>query len=183
MTTTTGREEGILAYDHYAMKTYVVAELAPHVTVPPKTRTKWAKQVDNLFHPVPNGFNDPISTLNVLDAVMRLRPTDKIRAKFLVTLLQQTRGHIIWDAVTVGRILGEITMLAYDAFPEKERPISSKRDYIGTFWQIRHTATAHAWLSSLRNHIGAVADETFKREMAGEAVKRGDSVWADWVAA
>jgi len=171
-------EDEILALDERGNAAYVPTDLAGYFERPKETRT-WQHQVQTSFHPSRAGHNDPLSVMLVLDTLMRIRPSDMIRAKYLVGLLRQLHPHLIWNTVTVGHILGELSELAEEAFEDTERrPLIQKRDFQSNFWQITVTADAWKWFSSLRTLIGKLNADSLARELRGEDVRRDTSVWS-----
>ena len=65
-----------------------------------------------ITYPVANGINDPLTWAMLVDALLRLDPDTYINSAPLTAMLEPEYPQIIWDPVTVGRVLSELHLYA-----------------------------------------------------------------------
>jgi hypothetical protein len=179
MTTRVNTESGVLTLDHNGKSDYLPEALRGYIEAP-KQRRKWQRQVKTLYYPTPCGYNDPLSVVCVVDFLMRVNPAETIRAKYVCDLLTVLNPQLVWNAVTVGQILAEISLLATESFRDPDqRALVRTRDWQGNRWHINATASAWKWLTLLRDHAGKLAETQIKAVAEGKEVRRNGSVWVD----
>jgi hypothetical protein len=141
---------------------YIPRSLRSTIAIPETTREKWHREVKALFRPSRNGYNDTLSHLFLIDTLMRLKPDQIIRAAKLRDLLTETRPQMLWDSVTVGRILTELADLAAERTKKGSVPVLSQgKDRNGTYFTLTHGTDTYQWLASLRD----IAQSGFTEEM------------------
>ncbi len=159
---------------------YLTDDMATRIELEPRTTGHWRVTAHgSLRHPTPNGVNDPLSILAVLDLLQSVRPPLNFTTPTAVEWLEAFYKHIIWDAVTVGRILGEISDLASEHDPELPA-IARSRSARGARWTVhtdnrrqwRWLHDARVWMQDFAEKV--VEDETNLRATRG----RGFSAWS-----
>jgi len=170
---------GIPDFDDRAKKEYVPTELKGYLSAS-KNRHLFARQNTNVFYPSPAGYNDPLTHMCVIDVVMRLKPSDVIRAKYLWKLLQHTHPQVQWNSVVTGVALSEIATICEENFREKSlRPLISTRDFAGLKFKLQPTSEGWKWLETMRLFAAERAIEVQKEMRDGKMVRRQSSVWSD----
>ena len=141
---------------------YIPRSLRPQVAIPKTTRERWHDEVKNLFRPSRNGYNDSLSHLLLIDTLMRLKPDQIIRAGKLRDLLAKNSPQLIWDSVTVGRMLTELSDIAGEDAKKGQKPhITQARDRYGAYFLISYGPDTYQWLADLRT----VAANHFQDEL------------------
>lgn len=138
----------------------------------------------------PNGRNDPASIALVLDCLLRLSPGPNITSAMLVGFLQDQYAQIDWDAVTVGRILGQLVDAAHDKTPhgtyeggnpdapithEQNAPIYKWRNAGLTQFCIEDNLPARHWLGAARSLAARMARYRLKNVTTADPT--GELVW------
>lgn len=156
---------------------YIPRLLRESVDVPRSKRERWHKEARELMHPAKNGYNDPLSHLLLIDTLLRLRHGQQIRAAALKDLLNKDRPQLLWDSVTVGRILTELTDMAAHR-GATDQHLTSARDRFGTFFIISDTPAAYVWLVAKRDYLSDKVREIKTMEKRGlDMDDRSLSVW------
>ena len=158
---------------------YLPRAIRTSVDIPRHRREKWQKEAKELQRATKNGYNDPLSHLLLIDTLMRLKPYQLIRASNLRDLLSELRPQVIWDSVTVGRILNKLTDLAFEN-RTAGRPvaITRNRDREGTYFRLDPDRSTYAWLGSLREEASTIMTEEKRFESRGvQPPTRKFSVW------
>ncbi len=150
---------------------YLPRAIRGRLDIPRHRREKWNKEAQHLLHATPNGYNDPLSHLLLLDTLMRLKPDQTIRANTMRDLLNRMRPQLSWDSVTVGRILNELADMS-------EGRIKRRRDRFGTFFLLDPTIETYQWLTTLRDAASTlVAEQQRWHDRGLDGTTRGLSVW------
>ena len=135
------------------------------VEIPRHKRDKWTKEAQSLFHPTPNGRNDPLTHMLVVDTLMRLKPDQMIRAGKLRDILAQQRPQISWDAVTVGRVMTELADV--DREHNVTPRIRTGRDAKNTYFVVTNAPDTFAWLATVRQYLSEQVAEEKRQERNG----------------
>ena len=115
-----------------------------------------------ITYPVANGINDPLTWAMLVDALLRLDPDTYINSAPLTAMLEPEYPQIIWDPVTVGRVLSELHAYARD-LERPNKPFDewclfdrtangSTRNYI-----IAPDEVSRLWLGCVREYLGQQA--------------------------
>lgn len=156
---------------------YVPHRLRAGVDIASPLKKKWLKEAGSLVRPTKNGYNDAMSHLFILDTLLRLQANQMIRASGLRQVLRREFPQIIWDNVTIGRILGELTDLAAETSTGKGM-LTSARDRLGTYFTLSDDHATYKWLAELREIAsGKVAEEMAWINQGLEPPARTFSVW------
>ena len=150
---------------------------------------RWKRQVwraerqvrTMVYYPSKNGFNDPLTITCLLDLLIRMEPATFLNAPVLVDFLEDEYPQIVWDAVTVGRIMKALVEEA--AITERPNnqpaPIIEYRYSDGRVYMINPSPGNHYWLCQLREYFGRCA-EKYARDLRGdEPPSRDGQIWAD----
>lgn len=169
--------------DEYAPTALAHTPGFPRLFPKPVTE-RWRRQMGRytnqpkgpLAYPVPNGVNDPLSIACVLDLVLRLEVGPYMSGGNLAFELNRSYEQVIWDAVTVGKILSDVVSFA-DLLempsPHHQRPLYLRkhggiRNYI-----VHDDPHGWQWIGLIREYMGRKAEE-YIRERRQD---RPDSVW------
>ena len=109
-----------------------------------------------------NGHFDPLSIAGVLDCILRLEVGPYINAGNLAYELNRNYDNVLWDAVSVGRILSDLASFAMELkmpSEDHQRPIYLRkhggiRNYI-----VHNDPNGWQWLGLVRDHFGRTAEE------------------------
>lgn len=153
---------------------YVPRQFRSHINLNKQTRDRWTKETQ-LSYPAPNGYNDPLSNLLIIDTLLHLVPGQIVRAKSMKELLQRTRKQITWDAVTIGRAL---SALADESREEGHRHFRQGKDRHGNFFVLDTMPEAYQWLHEQRDYLSVVVKNEFEIRARGlQPPARCFSVW------
>lgn len=144
----------------------------------PGTTKVWKRQRP-LAHPQPNSHFDPVSIALTLDAILRMEHDHLIRARPLADLLNEEYPQVMWDAVTVGKILASIVEAAKaSGAPENEPPLARGVTSGAAFFAVHPSVLNWRWLAALRHAMGARAEEVIETERRlGKRLARPDFPW------
>jgi hypothetical protein len=125
---------------------------------------RWAQGHKKHFHRVKNGVNDPVTFYHVVQEILGIRPNEWFTAKALVDYLNYAKPMLVWDSVTVGRVLNDI----YDTFVEvngdERLPLQRKRYSSGAHYALTPFPEARAALVNLLDDL----DEASEKFVAAE---------------
>lgn len=128
------------------------------------------------YHRTKNGVNDPYTYFHVAEAILAAEPDQKWTSAQLTDWLNENAPQLIWDSVTVGRVLYDL----YDNWIDVEgsedyTPLKRMRLYDGVFYRVN--ATPHTWavLNNLIEDLVKVCDRLQKQEREGVLPKRTES--------
>lgn len=143
------------------------------------TTKTWIRQRPALAHPQRNSHNDPVTVALLLDGMLRLEHDHVLRAKPLADLLNEQYPQLLWDAVTVGKILASLSEAAKaSGAPETELPLERGVTSGAAFFAFRPSVLNWRWLASLRHAMGRKAEEVIQTERKlGKAIARPDFPW------
>lgn len=128
------------------------------------------------------GYNDPMSVLMVVDAMLHSFPRAYLRSLQMSLWLNRNRHDFIWEPVTIGRIMAEIVDLAIDTFGDRAQyPVDRGVDWRGHYVVIDPQGghEGRLWLMRLRNRLTVKVEALMEAEDEGESLPRFDSVWTD----
>jgi hypothetical protein len=72
-----------------------------------RQRSRWDSSAHWTYR-TPNGVFDPLTYLFVLDSLANMDPQIELRAGVLAEWLNQARHQVLWDPITVGKVLSDI---------------------------------------------------------------------------
>lgn len=159
--------------DDYAPDALIGAPGWPKL-FPRAATERWRRQMGRftnqprgaLVYPSHNGHFDPLSIAAVVDCILRLEIGPYINAGNLAYELTRHYDQIVWDPVTVGRILSDLVSFAHELkmpseqheYPVYLRKHGGIRNYI-----IHNDPNGWQWLGLVRDYMGNKATE-FVRE-------------------
>jgi hypothetical protein len=158
---------------------YIADGLPPEKAVSAPAVRAWRQQRETLVHPSPNSHTDAVCVTLVLDVLLRLNPSSRIRSRELTAELNQLYPQILWDTRTVGRILASSFEAAKgSAAPENELPLSSYVSQGLTTYVVNPTLLNWRWLAQVRHNLGVLAEAQVSRERKlGSLQRSADFPW------
>lgn len=93
----------------------------------------------NWTYATPNGIEDPMTYMLILDALMNIDPFIELRAKNLVLYLSETYPQLSWDPVTVGRVVSDLCDNFEDVLGAKNGLLERSRDHLGWFYLLHQS--------------------------------------------
>jgi hypothetical protein len=124
----------------------------------------------NLRHRARNGIYDPVTHYHLLDVLMQMKPGQIFRTTHLLPNLRLMKPEIIWDPVTVGRIITDMADALFDANGWKA--IGATRRHDGMWFDVSSNSEARAVMWNLLEDLNRVAAEEIEAESRGEFAKR-----------
>lgn len=156
------------AIDEYGRQTYPAL-------VAKKDVAKIHRQQKRFVHRTPNGFNDPITNYHLVEALLDADPEESFTAGQLASWLNLNTPEILWDAVTIGRMLNTMIEYFIEANGEDLCPIERHRYYDGVFYRTTEGAARHKALKNLMDDLDRLCEAQVREEAKGEIRKRIDS--------
>ncbi len=133
-------------------------------------RAKRARK--HLQHVQKNGIYDPITFYHVIDGLLQVKAWQPFRANELVRILQQRNSALVWDSITVGRILADIHESLEAKQPGAMRP---NRRWNGMTWEVSDHTVHRQALVDLMEDLYDLAMQQVEEERRGNFAKRLDS--------
>jgi hypothetical protein len=128
-----------------------------------RQETRWESSTHWVYRSV-NGQYDPLTYLHILDAVANLDPSIELRAKKLAEWLNGTVTGFIWDPVTVGKVLSDLSDAFTDVLGAGNGLLERGKDYRGHFFYVHHTPEVANLYSAVREDLmRLVQDEMAQR--------------------
>lgn len=152
-----------------------------------------------LYHKTPASFNDPISVVYVLDALLKVPRGHYVRPSYLVPILTDDHPQMYWSANVVGRILAGIHVVCDEEYgmdgytlrkvrknaedgsehrevnDEKWLPFANGRDSKGKYYVIDPQGGNEGllWLARMRENAYKAARALMVAEAAGDFEPEG----------
>lgn len=116
-----------------------------------RRRIRWNAS-KNLVYKTLNSFQDPMSLMLVVDALLRIDTSIELRAKYLVEYMDAHYNQIQWDHINLGKILAALADDMNDVLPNTSflRP---SRDENGWFYLLSVTPESIELLFRLRDDL------------------------------
>lgn len=124
----------------------------------------------HFYHRAKNGVYDPMTFYHLLDALMQVEPGVLFRTADLLPYLTETKPQLVWDAITVGRVLNDMAMALTDAYGES--PISVTRRWNGNCYLVERDRAYRVMLHRLLEDLRALCVEVTHEEKAGRFSQR-----------
>jgi hypothetical protein len=136
----------------------------PGQTIPTRNLRRYKHNRKALFHRVKNGVYDPITFYHITDALLQIKAWNTFRANELVELLGKRAPNIVWDSVSVGRILNDMA----ESFDAKDMTVIRRvRRWNGVTYEISdHTEHRRALMDLMED-----LEDLSNREMTYEATQ------------
>lgn len=155
--------------DHYGRLS--VPGAAPTITNARIRR--WAAGGKDFIHRTKNGFNDPYTHYHLLREVMHQQEGHRFTAAQLADHMNYVKPEFLWDAVTIGRILGDWVDSWNDA--NNRSPVLKHRFYDGVYYETVGTGEAIATMAHLLDDLATLCEETQGQEAIGNLMARPES--------
>ncbi len=137
---------------------------------------RWTKSRNNLFHRPKNGIYDPVTMFHLVDALVNIRGWQPFTAATFVGYLNQHKPMLCWDAVTVGRILGDLVESWNDAHSHVLfRPLVPQRLSRGREYQLTNYVEGRRVMFDLLDDLARLADDAIALELVGKPASRSSS--------
>lgn len=132
------------------------------VNIPARDLRRYKHNRKTLFHRNKNGVYDPITFYHIVDNLMQLKAWQTFRAHEFVTVLNERAPNIVWDSVSVGRIMNDLA----ESFDAKDMHIIRRiRRWNGVTYEISDHPEHRVEMFNLLEDLQDLA----QREMALEA--------------
>lgn len=125
--------------------------------------------------PVPNGVHDPLTHMLIVEALLNAMPDVRFSSAELTRRLQSDFPWIIWEAITVGRVLGDIHESLSGLMSGPMLPFDRTRLADGNRWNTRPTSYGWQALVRLRVDLQKLATEDIELTAAGTRPSRLDT--------
>lgn len=147
-----------------------VAERQPGV----RQAARWVTSA-NWAYRTPNGIYDPLTMLKVLDAVAHIDPDIELRSQKMAEFLNVHSPRMLWDAITVGKVLADLCEAFEDVLGPKMGLLERGKDYRGAFYLIHRNADTAKVYFGLRDDLMRLAEDAIAAQANMQPVKRHDS--------
>lgn len=128
------------------------------------------KKLPHLVRRVPNGYFDPRCMAIVCHELARTWQRAYIRSPQLTGFLNQHYPTFLWDAITVGRLLGAIYNESLAQFEGKEPVFLREFDARGRYYVLQEPSLeGRAWLLKLRELFLDASEKIWKWEKDPDA--------------
>lgn len=130
----------------------------------------WARRARNRFYhlPTPNGRKDPLSIMLVFDCLMRLETSGVVQGNSLTRILMDNYDQVLWDPITVGRILSSIAVNTEDCGDERDgAPLEREKTNGVTYYVISDNVKTREWMGRAREWLGEVVGQYIRDVRSG----------------
>jgi hypothetical protein len=142
------------------------------INIPTRSLRRFKQNRKVLFHRVKNGVYDPITFYHVVDGLLQLRAWRPFKSADLATYLRERAPNIVWDNVTVGRILSDIE----ESFAALEKQVIRKnRKWDGVTYEVSDHAEHRQALVDLLEDLNDLATQEMEAESTEGRPKRTES--------
>ena len=143
------------------------------VAMPRRERERLTRRRLHMFHKQKNGAYDSVTYYHVLEMLMHIEPGEVFRTKEFIKVLGGEVTGILWDAVTVGRIISDIAEALNEAYGFTI--IGSNRRYDGMWFDVTAIDKGRIGMERLLEDLAKVAEAELKDEDRGVFIKRYQS--------
>jgi len=134
--------------------------------LPKRQEARWISSV-TWHYPTPNGQQDPLTYMLVLDLLMNMDPSGELRASEAVKWLTLHRNSFTWDAVTVGKVISDLCDEIEDVVGKGNGLIERGRDWKGTFYVFHRSFRSTPLVWALRDDLWRLAEHEVSERRAG----------------
>jgi len=139
-------------------------------TVGTRQALRWEAS-SHWVYATPNGCYDPMTYLFVLDALMNIDADIELRAHKLVEYLQSRPYRMVWDSVTVGKVISDLCDTFEDVLGAKMGLLERGRDWRGAFYRIHRSETTAKAALALREDLYKATEVEMSARAAGNRPK------------
>lgn len=124
-------------------------------------------------HRARNGVHDPLTYFHIIDTLLNIAPGTRFTAAQLAERLNTTRPTFWWDAVTVGRTLGDLIDTFAEVNPGDDfQPLIAWRFPSARRYELTGRPQAHAALLNLFEDLIGIGRAVLDAEAKGEPPRR-----------
>lgn len=133
----------------------------------------WTASRIQFVHRTKNGIYDPYSYFHLVEELAHVKSWTRFTAAQLAQYLNQKRPQLAWDAVTVGRILGDLIDSWHEANPgDENQPLRAWRSWDGNYYEMTDYAPARAVLLAMLDDLIGTCQTVHEIEETGQYAKR-----------
>lgn len=136
-----------------------------------RQRQRWDSSLHWRYR-TPNGQSDPLTYLIVLDQIAHIDPDIELRAIKLTPWLNEHSDSVVFDSVTVGKVLSDICDAFEDVLKAKNGLLERSRDWKGTFYRIHRNGETAALYWKAREDLMRLASAEMAARAAGNRPER-----------
>lgn len=145
---------------------------APGLATARKVR-KMRSGVAQFRHRAKNGVYDPYTYFHIVDALLNVQPNKPFSGREFAEHLGKYADFMIWDPVTIGRVLNDLHDNWNDANPNPEsQPLILYRDWHGSYYEVNGSPAAKAAIWRLAEDLILLCQVIHDLETEGRAPKR-----------
>jgi hypothetical protein len=125
------------------------------------------------YHRTKNGVRDAMTFYHIVDTLLRIPPDRQFRTKDLSEVLTATKHQLVWDNVTIGRVVTEIAENLKEA--NGITVIEMTRRWNGGNYSVSSRPEERVILLNLLQDLEAICVGLVKDECIGIVIKRDSS--------
>jgi hypothetical protein len=134
--------------------------------LPKRMETRWVESL-RWHYPTPNGQQDPLTYMFVLDLLMNMDPSIELRASEAVKWLSVHRNAFTWDAVTVGKVISDLCDNIEEVAGKGNGLLERGRDWRGVFYVFHRSFRCVPVCWALRDDLQRLAEHEVSERRAG----------------
>ena len=136
-----------------------------------RQRRRW--EASRFWHyAMANGQYDPLTFLYVLDQVAHIDPDIELRAVKFAPWLSEHCPALVFDAVTVGKVLSDLCEAFEDVLGAKNGLLERNRDWKGTFYVIHRNPDTATLYWKAREDLMRLVDVEMDARKSGQRPER-----------
>jgi hypothetical protein len=137
---------------------------------------RWSKARNKFYHRPKNGIHDPFTFFHLVEELANIQPARPFSARDLTDHLNHARPMLVWDAIAVGRILGDLIEQWGEANPgPRNQPLVGMRNWNGRLYQTTAFPEAARILLNTLDDLVAAGDKVLEAVTSGQRVPRTES--------
>ena len=125
------------------------------------------------YHRTKNGVYDPLTYFHVLDGLLEIIPGTLFKTDVFVNFLRDTRPQLVWDVVTVGRVINDMAESLQEV--NGRAAITSTRRWDGYHYAISEMPEDRTALIHLLDDLYKLCESLLEAEAEGRPPKRLNS--------
>lgn len=140
------------------------------IALPKSERERMIVALRKMHHRTPGTHTDVLAVMQCVDALQRANPGFLLRASYLANEMTKRSDHYNFDAVSVGKMMAELTEMGEEAYLNYAipfQPITRHSDIRGTCYAITDSAETYRWLFAIRQRLQDAAEKILEAEKQG----------------